>query len=67
MCSAINSYFHALQVLFRSDSMLVFEHPDSNTAAIVDVETTTNDAMPGRWCFKVDVEGSADACQGVII
>ena len=45
----------------------VFQHPDSETAAIVDIETTTNDAMPGRWCFKVDVDGSADACQGLII
>ena len=37
--------------------------PGSRQAAIVDVETTTNVGLPGRWMFRIDdVSVEAGGC-----
>ncbi|XP_013419198.1 sushi domain-containing protein 2 [Lingula anatina] len=43
------------QVGFNAgDGLRYFSVPGSRTSAIVDVETTTNVNVPGRWIFRVD-------------
>ena len=41
--------------------------PESGTAAMVDLNTTTNDGMIGRYCFKVDTAGVVDTCAGLCV
>ena len=38
------------------DGMRSFSHPDSQTAAIINIDTTTNIGIPGQWTFRVDRE-----------
>lgn len=33
-----------------------FGHPDSLTSDIINIATTTNVRVPGRWTFRVDLE-----------
>ena len=43
------------QVGFNAGDGIVFASvPGSRQAAIVDVETTTNVGLPGRWVFRID-------------
>ena len=44
-----------LQVGFNAgDGVRYFSVPGSRTASIVDVETTTNVGLRGRWMFRID-------------
>ncbi|KAI0239247.1 hypothetical protein LSAT2_010015 [Lamellibrachia satsuma] len=52
------------QVGFNAgDGLRYFSVPGSRQAAIVDVETTTNVGLPGRWMFRIDdVSVEAGGC-----
>ena len=71
-CSAGNSYviiirFHPLQAHMYDSASFVYDLPASGTRDMIFIETTTNDAMTGRYCFKVDTAGEALACEGVYV
>ena len=61
------SGFHAregvlLQVGFNAgDGRRCFSVPGSQTASIVNVETTTNVGLRGRWVFRIDEAEVVDA------
>ena len=52
------------QVGFNAgDGLRYFSVPGSRQAAIVNVETTTNVGLPGRWMFRIDdVSVEAGGC-----
>ncbi|KAI0212249.1 Sushi, nidogen and EGF-like domain-containing protein 1, partial [Lamellibrachia satsuma] len=58
------------QVGFNAgDGLRYFSVPGSRQAAIVDVETTTNVGLPGRWMFRIDdvsVEAGGCNTEGLI-
>ena len=39
----------------------------SETSDLENVENTTNDAMTGRYCFKVDTAGGVLPCKGLYV
>ncbi|KAI0239248.1 Sushi domain-containing protein 2 [Lamellibrachia satsuma] len=55
---------HTARVGFNAgDGLRYFSVPGSRQAAIVDVETTTNLGLPGRWMFRIDdVSVKAGGC-----
>ncbi|XP_030834981.1 sushi, nidogen and EGF-like domain-containing protein 1 [Strongylocentrotus purpuratus] len=57
------------QVGFNAgDGVIFYSAPGSRTAAVVDIETTSNIGVPGRWVFRTDnsnIEGLECTTSGV--
>eukprot|EP00057_Strongylocentrotus_purpuratus_P019878 XP_011674352.1 PREDICTED: protein mesh-like [Strongylocentrotus purpuratus] len=59
------------QVGFNAgDGVIFYSVPGSRTAAVVDIETTSNIGVPGRWVFRTDnsnIEGLECTTSGVFV
>ena len=60
-------HFLSLQAFLHDAERVIHGFPESGTEAMLDLETTTNDGMNGRYCFKVDTAGVVDTCAGVCV
>ena len=60
-------HFHSIQALLRDAKAVIHVFPESSTDAMLTIETTTNDEMNGRYCFKVDTAGVVDTCAGLCV